>query len=907
LLTSSLTSCKFGLALTLLLAAGSTLAQKLETTAGVTQTVLENGLTVLTKEVRSAPVVSVQVFYKIGSRNEAPGVNGIAHQLEHMMFKGTVNRPVQFGRLFSALGAQFNAFTYYDQTAYFGTVEKEKVGALLELEADRMVSAQIDPEKLASERKVVLSEIEGNENDPAFRLEKAVQSAAFPQSPYGLTVGGTRKDIEGFSADKVSAYYKKYYSPEYATLIVVGDFDTKTMLEQIKALYGKLGKAGTKPIVTSAPLNGVADESTLKYAPPKAPIVLKEPGSTPLINAVYPLPDINNADVPALKVLDSVLLSGRNSRLYLALFETGLAADGGTLPYNFLNGGWYSFNFTPAPEKTTAEVDAALLKALEVARTTVPSAEEVARAKTQIVSSTLLGNRSITAQATALGSDATSANDYQYTDKFLAALEKVTPADVLKVAKLYLDPAKRTVGYFEPTTAAEGSGGASAGGATQEGFNAGPPVDPAEVAKYLPKYAPSGQAQVKLPESVKLANGMQVFLLRDTSTPTISLSANVLAGREFDIDAKAGLVDQVAGNLFSGTKTRDELTLAALLENVGAGLSPAAGRFGVNFDGASLSKDLPTLLEALSDVLQNANFPQDQFALTQSRALQGAKRAEDDPATQSERLFRKTVYSPGNPWQVFSTQTTLKGLARADLEGFYKAHYRPDATILTLVGDFDPAEAKKLIESKFGAWKAEGPTPSIVYPIVGKPSGVVKKAAVIPNKTQSVTYIGYQSISRSDPRYFDSLVLNQILGGGSLSSRLGLEIRDKLGLTYSISSRFAALKQAGPFAIILQTNPKDTARAVDATLALVKDVRDKGLSESEVNTAKLSLVSSYTVGLADPVGLAGTFTDLASNGLSLSELTDRQAKINAVTLESVNKAAKELLDPDNIVVVTAGP
>ena len=900
---------KLGLALTLALTTGVSLAQKLETTADVTRTVLQNGLTVLTKEVKSAPVVSVQVFYKIGSRNEASGVNGIAHQLEHMLFKGTANRPVQFGRLFAALGSQSNAFTYYDQTAYYGTVEKEKAGALLELEADRMVNAQIDPEKLASERKVVLSEIEGNENDPGFRLNKAVQSAAFPQSPYGLTVGGTRADIEGFSADKVSAYYQKYYSPEYATLIVVGDFETKSMLEQIRALYGKLGKAGTKPIRVSEPLNGVTDESTLKYTPPQAPIVLKEPGSTPLINAVYPLPNIKSADVAALKVLDSVLLSGRNSRLYLALFESGLAVDGGTYPYHFLNGGWYSFNFTPAPDQTVVEVDKALQAALEQIRTVAPSEEEVARAKTQIVSSTLLSNRSVTAQATALGSDATSAGDYRFTDKFLAALEKVTPERVQRVAKKYLDPARRTVGYFEPTTVVEASGsGAPVGGAPQQGsYSAGPAVDPAEVAKYLPKFEPSGQAQVKLPESVKLPNGMQVFLLRDTSTPTVTLSANVLAGREFDTDAKAGLVDQVAGNLFSGTKSRNALTLSGLLENVGASLSPAANRFGVAFGGASLSEDLPVLLEALSDVLQNANFPQDQFALTQSRALQGAKRAEDDPGQQAIRLFRKTLYPTDNPWQVFSTQDTLKSLSRAELETFYKAYYRPDTTILTLVGDFDPAEARKLIESKFGTWKAEGPTPSIVYPIVGKPSGLVNKVAVIPNKTQSVTYIGYQSISRSDPRYFDSLVLNQILGGDTLSSRLGGEIRDKLGLTYGINSSFAALKQPGAFSIGLQTNPKDTAQAVAATLALVRDVRDKGLTESEVNTAKLGLVSSYTVGLADPQALAETFTDLASNGLGLNELTDYQAKINAVTLESVNKAAKELLDPENIVVVTAGP
>ena len=256
----------------------------LKTTTGVRQTILSNGLTVLTKEVRGAPVVSVQVFYKIGSRNEAPGVNGIAHQLEHMLFKGTTSRPVQFGRLLGALGANFNAFTSYDQTGYYETVEREKAGAALALEADRMVNAQIDEGKLAGERRVVLSEIEGNENDPQYRLSRAVQRAAFPNSPYGLTVGGTKKDIEGFSADRVRAYYQKYYSPEYATLVVVGDFSTDAMLAEVRKQFGALGKPGTKPVTSSQPLVAGGSEATLGSPAAKAPILLKEPGATPLLS-----------------------------------------------------------------------------------------------------------------------------------------------------------------------------------------------------------------------------------------------------------------------------------------------------------------------------------------------------------------------------------------------------------------------------------------------------------------------------------------------------------------------------------------------------------------------------------------------------------------------------------------------
>ena len=878
----------------------------LKTTAGVRQTILSNGLTVLTKEVRGAPVVSVQVFYKIGSRNEAPGVNGIAHQLEHMMFKGTKSRPVQFGRLLGALGADFNAFTSYDQTAYHETVEREKAGAALALEADRMVNAQIDEGKLASERRVVLSEIEGNENDPQYRLSRAVQAAAFPNSPYGLTVGGTKKDIEGFSADKVRAYYQKYYSPEYATLVVVGDFSTDALLAEVRKQFGGLGKPGTKPVVSSQPLVAGGSEATLGSPAVKAPIVLREPGATPLLSAVYPLPDISSPDVAAIKVLDYVLLAGRTSRLYAALFESGLAADGGTSPNSFLKGGWYDFNFTPAPGKTVAELDRALLSTIASLRDKPVSAAEVRQAAVQIRASAVLGNVSVDAQANSLGMDATTAGDYAYTDRFLASVAKVTPADVQRVARTYLQDSSRTVGSFEPTAPQASQGGASTG-STQESFNAGPAVDPAEVARYLPAVPAVKDAAVTLPEQFRLPNGLTALLLRDVGTPTVSLSAEVLAGREFDTDVSAGLVDLVAGNLLSGAQGRSEQQLATLLDGVGAQLSPSASRFGVQIGGASLAADLPVLIDGLADVLQRATFPEQQFKTSQARAVQGIKQADDSPGSVAQKVFRKSVYPVGNPWQVFATQQSLSGLKQSDLSAFYAAHYRPDTTVLTLVGDFDPAQVKALLQQKFGDWKASGPAPAVAYPVIGKPSGVVRVRPSLPGKTQAVTYLGYQSIDRRDPRYYASLVLNQVLGGDTLSSRLGTELRDKQGLTYGVSSSFSAGKQQGPFIVTLQTSPADTEKAVQAALALIAKVQQDGLSETEVNTARNTLRSSFTVGLSSPAALAGIFTSFYGLGLPLSELGQYPQKVGAVTLAQVNAAARELLDPKNIVIVTAGP
>jgi zinc protease len=216
-------------------------AQPLNTlTRGVQKTVLDNGLTVLTKEIHTAPVVSVQVWYRVGSRNESAGLNGISHQLEHLLFKGTQSRPIQFGRLFSALGSASNAFTSYDMTAYFGTVSSDKLEALLVLEADRMRHSLINEEQLETEKRVVISELQGYDNSPEYRLSEAVMRQAFPGRAYGLPVGGTKTDVESFTLEQVRDYYNRFYCPENAVLTVTGDFDPDALQAIIDQTFGAI-------------------------------------------------------------------------------------------------------------------------------------------------------------------------------------------------------------------------------------------------------------------------------------------------------------------------------------------------------------------------------------------------------------------------------------------------------------------------------------------------------------------------------------------------------------------------------------------------------------------------------------------------------------------------------------------
>ncbi len=877
----------------------------LSTTQTVRKTVLENGLTVLTKEVKTAPVVTVQVWYRVGSRDEAPGVNGIAHQLEHLLFKGTKDRPIQFGRLFSALGSQSNAFTSYDQTAYFGTVERDKLRSLLTLEADRMQNSIIADEQLKSEKRVVISELQGYENSPSFRLTRAVMRKALPDSPYGLMVGGTKADVEKFTVEQVRSYYQNYYSPDNATLIVVGDFKTDSTLATIKEIFGKVPK---RPGTRSSTVQKAAPAQKAEAPKTKEPLVLREPGSAPLVQAIYPLPDAKHPDVPALKVLDLVLTQGRSSRLYQSLVESGLVSAFSGNPATMISGGWYDFSATAAPGQDLGKINQTFQAILANIQSKGVSAEELKRSKTQLRSFILLRNRDLENQAFQIGDDQTTVGDYRYTDRLLAAVEKVTVADIQRVAKTYFSPDKLTIGYFEPTQIDSKAGGSVNSGQTAEQFNAGPPVDPAQVAKYLPPIEKdSDRTPQSLPQKFILPNGLRVLVLRDASTPTVSLSAHVLAGNEFDANEKAGLAKLTAENLSNGTKTKDALTLAKTLEDRGINFGVSANRESVLINANTLAENLPILVQTMADVAQNATFPADELELSRQRALTSLKVQLDSPNYVARQAFQQAIYPQNHPFYSFPSEASLKAIQRQDMLNFYKAHYRPDTTTIALVGDFDPAQVKVLLEKEFGGWKAIGKAPSMTFPPVALPSKVVRVKKSIPGKTQAITFIGNAGIDRKDARFYSASIMNQILGGDTLSSRLGGEVRDRQGLTYGIYSYFQAGTRPGPFLVSMQTAPEDAEKAIASTLKLLEQMKAQGVNTTELLTAQRSLTSNYPVDLANPDSLASVILMNDVYGLNPSELRQYPKQIEGVTQAQVNESAQALLHPNQLVVVTAGP
>jgi zinc protease len=871
-------------------------ASPISLTKNVKRTVLPNGLTVLTKEVHNAPIVTVQVWYKIGSRDEAPGVNGIAHQLEHMLFKGTKTRPVQFGRLLSALGSNFNAFTSYDHTVYHETLERNKMKSAMILEADRMQNALIDTKLLEGEKRVVISELQGNENSPSYRLGKAVQELALPDSPYGLSVGGTKADVQTFTESQVRSYYDSYYAPNNAVVVLVGDFKTDKALKDVQETFGALPR---RPVTVTTPK---AKPRVVK----SRRITLREPGSNPLLNAVYPLPAALDPDVPALDVMNYILSAGRSSRLRQQLVETGLATGVDAGAVNLAAGGWYEYSASAENGKSMEEIDRIIQQEISKIQQQPASQVDIDRAKTQLRAGYLLGYRDIDSQARQLGNDETTVGDFRFTDKYLAQVAKTTAADVQRVAKKYLNPSKRVVGFFEPDNSkGEPVSGGSGHSATA---NLGPALDPAELRQYLPAITDESSASSQtLPALRKLANGLQVLLLPDSSSPTVTLGGNIKAGTEYDLTGKEGIAALTAANLMNGTKSQNALAIAKSLESRGASLGFGTNREGASIGGSALDQDLPLLLNTLGDVLQNANFPTKEVNTLRQRALAGLKAELENPSSVARRKFQQTVYPKGHPFTNFPTLESLGAITQADLQSFYQAHYQPQNTVLALVGNFDPTKAMQLLEQRFGSWKNAGAQAALTYGAMELPAQTQTFKPTIVGKTQSITVMGNKAIDRKDPRFYAAMVLNQVVGGDTLSSRLGTEIRDRQGLTYGIYSSFVAGRQQGTFIISMQTAPGDAQRAVDATLALLKDVKDKGLTAAEVDNAKQSLASNYNLDLAAPDDIAGISLNNLVNSLPAAEILDYPKKLRAVTQAQVNQAAQELLHPSQMIIVTAGP
>ncbi len=422
-------------------------------TEKITKKTLENGLTVMLKEIHTAPLISSWMWYRVGSRDEVPGRTGVSHWVEHMQFKGTPQFPSSvLDKAISREGGVWNAFTYLDWTTYFETMPADKIDLALRLEADRMVNSAFEPEEVESERTVVISEREGNENSPMFRLSEAIQAAAFRVHPYHHEVIGDMADLHSMTRDDLYQHYQTYYTPNNAVMAVAGDFETAEIFGRIEELYGQI-PAGPTPLRHQRPEPEASGGMRL---------TVEGEGETTYLQVAYRFPSATDPDFYPLTVLDSLLtgasslnmfgggISNKTSRLYRALVEKELTVSVGAGAQATIDPFLYRFTMITRPERSPDEVLAALDVEIERVQNELVSTAEVERALKQARALFAYGSESVTNQGFWLGYSEMFA-DYGWFQNYLERLMTVTPADVRRVAQQYLRPQARVVGVYVPS------------------------------------------------------------------------------------------------------------------------------------------------------------------------------------------------------------------------------------------------------------------------------------------------------------------------------------------------------------------------------------------------------------------------------------------------------------------------
>lgn len=861
---------------------------------GVKETILPNGLKVITKEVHVAPVVSVAVFYKAGGRNEYPGITGISHLLEHMMFKGTPRFPDgDIWRLFTRNGAVINGTTGADTTNYFETLGSDRLELALDIEADRMANCRIDPADHASEMTVVRSELEGGENNASSLLYQEVAAAAFRAHPYQFPVIGFRTDVEGITSDDIYRYYKTYYKPNNAVLVIVGDFDTDAALKLVEEHFG--------PIPAGDPVPPMRVTEPPQMGPRQ--VVVERPGTVTRLLIAYHIPNAVHPDTPALQVLDQILSGGTTSRIYQALVETRLATNAGSNAGLEEDAGLFTFSASVAQGVDPAKVQTTLYDIVRQAQEQQVTPAELQKAKDQIEAGFIRSQDSLLGQALQLGRYEVTAGSWRFADQYLAAVKGVTAEDVQRVAQQYLVPENMTLGWFIPT---------EAGTATSLSTPA-KPAGEASVARTAPvseeTKAPAATARSE-PVRMVLPNGLVLIVQENHANATVAITGSIGAGSAFDPPGKSGTAEFTASMLTRGTTSHSKREIAEALERVGASANAYVGPESASFSGSALSKDGELLVSTLAEVLRTPTFPQEELEKLRAQSLDRMVAAQESTGARGGRAFFSTIFPKGHPYGQLpfdEAKSNLQAITRDDLVAFHKAYYRPDSTIIVIVGDVQTEHVQALVEKYFGDWQGEGPLPKVSIPLAPLPEKPDRIVISMMDKSQVDANFGYPSpVSRTDPDFYAVNVMGRILGGG-IPSRLGTRIRDKDGLAYGVGGGFRSMKSGGTFIVQFGVNPANVDRAVKAMYEEITRLRDEGATQDELDEALDAITGSYAVSLATNSGIASALLDTELYRLGLDYLRKRNDFYRQVTLEQVNAAAKKYLHPENGVLVLAGP
>lgn len=841
---------------------------------------LPNGLKVLIKQVKSAPVFTAQLWFKVGSIDEPSGLFGAAHLIEHMLFRSTENFPDgQMSKLVHKYGGIDNAATSYDYTYYWVLLGKEYLDFSLQVMRDRFFPL-FKEDELQKEIGVVLSELAGYENRPMTSIMETLSNIAYTKSPYKRPIIGYREDLENIDRNRLIEFYNSFYAPNNATLVLVGDIEVENTKELVVKYFSHIYSA---------------DLPKRKYAiePPQKGLreaCVSLEGDNNIVNLAYHIPNLHHKDMDALVLLSSIICDGKTSRLNQALVETGKVASVYANPFSrkldslFVIGSVGNGN---NDEYTMVDL---ILDEIEKIKSHPITLEELDRAKNKNKADIIFETDSVSGLGNALGI-ADVYGDWRDYDDQIPRLESVTLEDISRVLNKYFILSNLNIVKTAPKVESV-------------------KIDLEKPKEYTPFINDNSEKSFEScdPKRFVLSNGMVVLIAQNKTFPTVAIEGYIKHGDMYENINCPGISKLMCNVLTRGTKTRDAQEIAQSMENVGAYLDydTTCEKFTISAKG--LSKDLDLLLYNISDTIINATFPEIEIEKTREETIPFMQYNKQMPNKVASQSFYNNLFKPGEPFYLEDFDKTIeytKIFKKEHILEFYKG-LKPEDCVISIVGDIDIDRTLSLCHKYFSDWENNISNKIIKENINPIPNEIKRINIPLSDKSESYVIYGYPfNFKRQHEDFYKFRLANQILGG-TLNSRFGQEIRENRGLVYSINSNFNGIAINGLWKVSFGTKGKYVDEALNCINDLMEDFVNNGVTQEELDDARNFIIGMFVKGLETNEGLANCLCAIEYSNLGLDYIKNIKSKYENITTDDIKEVAKKYIYPGKGLVVVSG-
>ena len=876
---------------------------------------LSNGLTVITLEDHSCPIVAVQVWYHVGSKDEDPQRQGFAHMFEHMMFRGTdrLGCEEHFEHVHRT-GGSCNAYTSFDNTTYVNEVPSNQLELALWLEAERMASLKIDDESFYTERSVVEEERrERSLNTPYGTVPEKLLPVIFEKHPYRWTPIGRIPHLRAATIDELQAFWDRYYTPSNATLVIVGDVTHEDAQRLAEKYFGWMPQCPVPPRVT------------IQEPPQTAPrsVTIKEKkGPVPIVGLAYRGVGVDHQDALAVEMLMSILGGGESSRLYKDIVkERELAQYAVAGSISFEDDGLLGAAAVLMPWADQQNVLDAIREHIKRLKADGVTGRELEKVRNQYLRSDVTNALTIGRKAGLLGEYEVIEGGAEKANQRLAEIRAVTVDDLKRVADVYLVKERETTAIVKP---AFGSMISSFLGFGKKDIDEGAePISKPEVNRvatrggcraelkrpeWYPEKPPTRDLLAAMPkvehQKRTLDNGLEVVVVPNREVPFVTVMLGCLNGGW--TEPKPGGASMAASMITKGSANHTAAEMAEELEFNAVSLSGRASMDAATVSASCVKDKFALAVKLMAEVVRTPAFPTSELEVLRKQELLGLMVQARMPGYVADREMRQRLFGE-HPYARTSTgePADVQAITTSDLKDWWGAFIRPEKSTLYIAGDVQPDEALAVAKTYFGDWKNDAPESATEVTTIPKPAKTHIYLLDRPGSVQSEIRVGHIGITRDDERYFRTRVLSQIFGG-AFNSRLNEAIRVEKGLTYGASGGFTTGRFAGRFYASTSTKTPSTAEAIQVILDEIDRLHTTTPEPDEVDMAKSYLVGSFAGDRETPQSTVGDLWLIKYDALPDDYFNRYLTGVRETTPENVLADARHLIHRDDLVIVVVG-